>query len=82
MNRKIDDLGRIVIPMELRKIFDIDQRDSLEIFKEIQYIFNLLKHFSILLIFQISKILKMKDKKEKMSQNDSILFDEEQNVRF
>ena len=32
--RKVDELGRIVIPMELRKILDIDPRDPLEIFTE------------------------------------------------
>ena len=30
--RKMDDLGRIVIPMELRRIFGISTNDELEIF--------------------------------------------------
>ncbi|MEG0440622.1 MAG: AbrB/MazE/SpoVT family DNA-binding domain-containing protein [Solibacillus sp.] len=30
--RKLDDLGRIVIPMELRRTFDINEKDSMEIF--------------------------------------------------
>lgn len=30
--RKVDDLGRIVLPMELRRLLDIEPRDSLEIF--------------------------------------------------
>lgn len=30
--RKVDDLGRVVLPKELRKILDIDERDPLEIF--------------------------------------------------
>ncbi len=30
--RKIDDLGRIVIPKELRKKLGLEQKDSLEIF--------------------------------------------------
>ena len=30
--RRIDELGRIVIPMEIRNQFDISVRDSLEIF--------------------------------------------------
>ena len=30
--RKIDELGRIVIPIELRRVMDIGERDSLEIF--------------------------------------------------
>ena len=32
--RRVDELGRIVIPMELRKILDISPRDSLEIFTD------------------------------------------------
>ena len=32
--RKIDDLGRIVLPMELRKTMDIKEGDALEIFTE------------------------------------------------
>ncbi len=30
--RRIDDLGRIVIPVEIRKVLGIETRDSLEIF--------------------------------------------------
>ena len=30
--RKIDELGRIVIPIELRRVMDIGERDSLEIY--------------------------------------------------
>ena len=30
--RKVDDLGRIVLPMELRKTMEINIRDPLEIF--------------------------------------------------
>ena len=29
--RKIDELGRIVLPIEIRKSLDIQERDSLEI---------------------------------------------------
>ena len=32
--RKIDELGRIVLPMSLRTTFDIKEKDSLEIFTE------------------------------------------------
>lgn len=32
--RKIDELGRVVIPVEVRRRFGIDIRDSLEIFIE------------------------------------------------
>lgn len=32
--RKVDELGRIVIPIETRKVLDINVKDSLEIFTE------------------------------------------------
>ena len=32
--RKLDELGRIVIPMEIRTILDINAKDALEIFTE------------------------------------------------
>ncbi len=32
--RKVDELGRVVIPIELRRTFNIEERDALEIFVE------------------------------------------------
>lgn len=32
--RKVDELGRIVLPVELRRKFDIEIKDSLEIYTE------------------------------------------------
>ncbi|WP_124098900.1 AbrB/MazE/SpoVT family DNA-binding domain-containing protein [Ruminococcus sp. Marseille-P6503] len=32
--RKVDELGRIVLPIELRKVFDVQNKDSLEIYTE------------------------------------------------
>lgn len=32
--RKVDELGRIVLPIELRRTLDIDVKDALEIFVE------------------------------------------------
>ncbi|MBR5126073.1 MAG: AbrB/MazE/SpoVT family DNA-binding domain-containing protein [Oscillospiraceae bacterium] len=32
--RKVDDLGRIVLPIELRRVLDIAERDELEIHME------------------------------------------------
>lgn len=32
--RKIDELGRVVIPMELRRTLDISEKDALEIYVE------------------------------------------------
>lgn len=34
MVRKVDELGRIVLPIELRKTFNIVEKDSLEIYTE------------------------------------------------
>lgn len=34
MIRKVDDLGRIVIPIELRNKFSIEEKDLIEIFVE------------------------------------------------
>ncbi len=34
MVRKVDELGRIVLPSEIRKSMDINVRDSLEIFTD------------------------------------------------
>ena len=32
--RRIDELGRVVIPMELRRVLDINEKDPVEIFAE------------------------------------------------
>ena len=32
--RKVDELGRIVLPIEIRKVLDIDVKSSLEIFTD------------------------------------------------
>ena len=32
--RKIDELGRIVLPMEIRKTLEINEKDSIEIFTD------------------------------------------------
>ena len=32
--RKVDDLGRIVLPIELRRVLDIAERDELEIYMD------------------------------------------------
>lgn len=34
ITRKLDELGRIVLPMEIRTKFDINPKDALEIFVE------------------------------------------------
>ena len=47
--RKVDELGRIVIPKELRKTFDIAEKDSLEIYVDGEQI--ILKKYSPACIF-------------------------------
>ncbi|MBP2643388.1 MAG: stage sporulation protein [Firmicutes bacterium] len=32
--RKVDELGRVVIPIELRRVLNIEEKDGLEIFTE------------------------------------------------
>ncbi len=32
--RKVDELGRIVLPIEIRRTLDIEERDEMEIFME------------------------------------------------
>ena len=32
--RKVDELGRVVLPIELRRVLDIEQKDAVEIFVE------------------------------------------------
>lgn len=42
--RKVDELGRIVIPIEVRRTLEIDEKDSLEIYVEADHI--ILKKYS------------------------------------
>ena len=47
--RRVDELGRIVLPMELRKCMDINIKDPLEIFTEGEFI--LIKKYQPACIF-------------------------------
>lgn len=47
--RKVDNLGRVVIPIELRRNLDIDIRDALEIFVDEEQI--ILKKYAPACIF-------------------------------
>lgn len=47
--RKVDDLGRIVIPIELRRTLGVDIKDSIEIFVDGDYI--MLKKYEPTCIF-------------------------------
>lgn len=47
--RKVDELGRVVIPIELRRSLDIDIKDALEIFVDEEHI--ILKKYAPACIF-------------------------------
>lgn len=47
--RKVDELGRVVIPIELRRNLDVDVKDPLEIFVEGEHI--ILKKYAPSCIF-------------------------------
>lgn len=47
--RRIDNLGRVVLPIELRRNFDIDKEDPVEIFVDDNYI--MLKKYQPACIF-------------------------------
>ena len=47
--RRVDELGRVVIPIELRRTLQIDEKDSLEIYVEGEKIF--LKQYKPACIF-------------------------------
>jgi transcriptional pleiotropic regulator of transition state genes len=47
--RKVDELGRVVIPIELRRTLDIEEKDALEIYVEGEHI--ILKKYAPACIF-------------------------------
>jgi transcriptional pleiotropic regulator of transition state genes len=61
--RKVDALGRVVLPIELRRILDIEEKDSIEIFVDNDSI--VLKKYSPTCIFCGSKenVVEFKEKK-------------------
>ena len=60
--RKVDELGRIVLPIETRRMLDIDIRDSLEIYVEGEAI--ILKKYEPGCIYcgEVSNVSEYKDK--------------------
>lgn len=60
--RKVDDLGRIVIPIELRRNLNIEIKDSIEIFVDDEYI--MLKKYEPSCIFcgNAHNVKKVEDK--------------------
>ncbi|MBY6950317.1 MULTISPECIES: AbrB/MazE/SpoVT family DNA-binding domain-containing protein [Clostridium] len=60
--RRVDDLGRIVIPKELRRTLDIAEKDALEIYTEGEKI--ILKKYAPACIFcgEASEVINFKGK--------------------
>ncbi len=60
--RKVDELGRIVLPIELRRILNIEIKDPIEIFTEGEYI--LLKKYEPACVFcgNAKNVKRIKDK--------------------
>ncbi len=60
--RKVDELGRVVIPIELRRTLDIAEKDALEIYVEGEQI--ILKKYAPACIFcgQAKNIVQFKNK--------------------
>ena len=60
--RKLDDLGRIVIPIELRRTMDIGLRDTLEIFVEDDQIILKKYHPACIFCNDAREVIRYKDK--------------------
>ena len=60
--RRIDNLGRVVLPIELRRTFDINKEDPVEIYVDNEYI--LLKKYEPACIFcnEAGNVVNYKDK--------------------
>ena len=61
--RKVDELGRIVIPKELRRKFGIDTKDGLEIYVEEDKI--ILKKLNEFMRIMIKSFIWMQNRKKK-----------------
>lgn len=60
--RQVDNLGRVVLPIELRRTLDINEKDSLEIFVEDSSV--ILKKYEPACIYcgEVKNVTKHKDK--------------------
>lgn len=60
--RKVDNLGRVVLPIELRRTFDLKKEDPVEIYVDNEYI--LLKKYQPSCIFcnEVSNVINYKGK--------------------
>ena len=83
LNKKLD-IGINGIGLKTEREYYVDECLKLYgIFKTKTYgTLGLHLLLNILLIYQVLKVAKIKDKKEKMHKDDAVLFDEEQNIKF
>lgn len=60
--RRIDDTGRLVLPIEIRKVLQLNTRDSVEIFTEDDKI--ILKKFAVSCVFcgKSGEVVRYRDK--------------------
>lgn len=61
--RKVDELGRVVIPVELRRTLNIDVKDSLEIFIEGESMILKKYHPSCIFCSEAKGVIDFKGKK-------------------
>lgn len=62
--RRVDDLGRVVLPKEIRKILDIKKGDPLEIFVEDDRVIFQRYHTADSYKDQVESILDIKEKEK------------------
>ena len=60
--RKVDELGRVVIPIELRRTLGIEQKDALEIYVDNEHIIlkSMSQHVYFATMLETSKLTKAK----------------------
>lgn len=63
MVRKVDDLGRVVLPIEIRQSLDIKTRDSLEIFIENKQIILQKYHPACIFCSNVENVVYFNDKR-------------------
>lgn len=83
-NKSKFDIGLTGMQMKTEKEYYVDKcAKAYNIFGIRMYgIFGVNILLIVLLIYQISKVSQIQDKRDKLSKDDAILFDEEENVKF
>ncbi len=60
--RRLDELGRIVLPIELRRVLDLNEKDPVEIFVEEDRIILRKYQSSCIFCGNVNDVVKFKDK--------------------